>query len=117
MATFDVPDGRRTLRVEGELLAEASSRTGGALRWTELRLFKTASGRYVLAGAGKSAVPGEVDRCWTKVADGPEGAVDFLHMKEDSGVRYMTRAARLVAEQAARADLAFAEAWGLETLG
>jgi hypothetical protein len=116
MAKFEVPQGERTLVIEGELLAHASSRQGLAPRWTELTLYKTVSGRYVLAGVGKSALPGEVDRAWAKVADGPEGAVNFLYMQDDAGVRYMTRAARAVAELAVGQDDEFASAWLVEVL-
>jgi hypothetical protein len=116
MATHEVPQGDRTLRIEGQQLAHASSRQGQAPRWTELTLFRTDSGRYVLAGVGKSAVPGEVDRPWAKVAEGPEGAVDFLYMHDEAGVRFMTRAARAVAEEAARVDADFSSAWRVEVL-
>ena len=116
MATFELPQGDRTLRIEGAFLAHASSRQGEAPRWTELALYRTDSGRYVLAGVGKSAVAGEVDRPWVKVADGPEGAVDFLYMRDDAGVRYMTRAAKAVAAEAAVADADFGSAWNVEVL-
>lgn len=57
MLTYDVRDGStRTIRFQGQLLGEVSSRRAQAPRWTELRLYKTEAGAYVLEKVGASVV-------------------------------------------------------------
>lgn len=51
---YSVKDGVRTLKFEGELLAQSSSRIGTRPRWVEFRLFKTPKGTYVLSRTGVS---------------------------------------------------------------
>ena len=55
--THRVRDGRtRVIEFEGDLLAEVSSRRARGPRWTELRLFRTDAGSYVLEKVGVSVV-------------------------------------------------------------
>lgn len=57
MTAFRVRDGQtREIKFDGELLGEVSSRRSRAPRWTELRLFRTDSGIYVLEKVGASVV-------------------------------------------------------------
>lgn len=53
---YRVQDGSRTLTFEGELISESSSARDGAPRWTELALYKTASGKYIVTQIGRSVV-------------------------------------------------------------
>ncbi len=54
---YEVRDGAtRVLQFGGQLLAEVSSRRTGAPRWTELRLYKTEAGAYVMEKIGASVV-------------------------------------------------------------
>lgn len=54
---FKVRDGTtRTIEFEGERLAEVSSQRHGSPRWTELRLYRTGSGVFVLEKVGASVV-------------------------------------------------------------
>lgn len=53
---YEVQDGNRVLRFEGELLAESSSKRHDSVRWIEFRLYKTNSGTYVLSRVGASTV-------------------------------------------------------------
>jgi hypothetical protein len=54
---FQVKDGPRNLSFVGWKLGEADSRTTGEeARWTELSLYKTTTGRYVLQKVGCSDV-------------------------------------------------------------
>jgi hypothetical protein len=59
---FEVKDGQRTLTFSGWLLAEADSQSGHDVRWTELTLYKTLTGKYVLEKIGRSDVF-HADRC------------------------------------------------------
>lgn len=101
--------------IEGELLAFASSRQGEARRWTELSVYRTDSGRWVLAGNGRSIIPGEVDRPWTKVFEDPAPLIEALYIYDNDGPRYLTRAARSVVEQAS-GNPEFLTAWQTEVI-
>jgi hypothetical protein len=55
--THRVRDGaQRVIEFNGDLLGEATSRRTQGPRWTELRLFKTDAGMYVLEKVGASVV-------------------------------------------------------------
>lgn len=59
---FDVKDGQRPLTFEGWMIASADSQSGHDVRWTELTLYKTLTGKYVLEKMGRSDVF-HADRC------------------------------------------------------
>ncbi len=51
---YEVRDGNRVLRFDGELLSESSSRRPDNDRWVEFQLYRTKSGSYVLGRIGQS---------------------------------------------------------------
>lgn len=53
---FDVRDNQRLVTFLGWLLADADSQPGGAPRWTELALYRTVTGKYILEKIGRSDV-------------------------------------------------------------
>jgi hypothetical protein len=53
---YEVKDGTRTLRFEGDKLSFSTSWRQGAIRWIEFTLYKTVSGSYVLSRVGVSMV-------------------------------------------------------------
>lgn len=53
--TYRVQDGSRVLTFDGRLLGSASSKRS-APRWSELKLYRTAAGTYVLEKIGRSTV-------------------------------------------------------------
>lgn len=53
--TYQVRNGPQRFSFEGELLASASSRRGDP-RWTEMSLYRTVTGVYVLEKVGRSVV-------------------------------------------------------------
>lgn len=53
---YRVHDGARPLTFEGELLSETTSARKGASRWTELALYKSVSGKYIVTQVGMSRV-------------------------------------------------------------
>lgn len=55
-STVEVLDGGRIVRFSGHLVASASSERSHAPRWTELNLYKTSSGMFVLHRVGRSRV-------------------------------------------------------------
>lgn len=56
LPVFDqqVRDGNRLLTFDGHLLASISSRTDERDRWTEMRVYQTAGGSYILEKVGRS---------------------------------------------------------------
>lgn len=56
MTQFVVHDGYRTITFEGDLLGQASSKRPGVWRWTDLYLYRTTAGTYILQKIGASRV-------------------------------------------------------------
>lgn len=53
---FDLRDGQRPITFVGWMVANADSQSGTNPRWTELSLYRTITGRYVLEKIGRSDV-------------------------------------------------------------
>lgn len=70
------------LQFDGELLSFVSSQSGNRAkasgRWTELAVYKTNSGKYVLVTTGKSNHKNEVDLNKVQVEDTLEALVAHL---------------------------------------
>jgi len=101
-------DEERVVAFEGELLGEASSERGDKDRWFELRLYRTQAGAYIVAGVGKSRVPGETDLCWCKIVDRTEDVIRALQRNDADGELRLTNVAKRVLDQAAEVDPDFA---------
>jgi hypothetical protein len=54
--TYQVRDGARIMAFDGVCIAKVSSRRPSSPRWTELELYRTDTGKYVLAKIGRSVV-------------------------------------------------------------
>jgi hypothetical protein len=54
--TYQVRDGSRLITFDGVLLGYISSQRASNPRWTEMTIYKTAGGSYVLEKVGKSLV-------------------------------------------------------------
>ena len=101
--TYQVRDGStRVIEFDGALLGEVSSRRAQAPRWTELRLFRTEAGSYVLEKVGASVVvhaPGCPDMIGTLPrfqqmnpgADPSDGSWWFCETCGDRAVRDITK--------------------------
>lgn len=53
---FNIKDGQRPITFVGTELASADSQTGNEKRWTELTVYRTNTGKYVLEKVGRSDV-------------------------------------------------------------
>ena len=53
---YEIQDGNRTLKFEGQLLGFSSSWRPGSFRWIEFDLYRTLGGSYVLSRVGVSVV-------------------------------------------------------------
>lgn len=94
----------RAVEFRGELLGSASSQRPGKDRWSEISIYRTAAGQYVISGVGRTQVPGEVDRVWAKVSGTPEGVIETLHMYDSDEVRYLPWTNKSALLEAARND-------------
>lgn len=97
-------DGDRSLVFDGVLLGSGSSKREGVDRWFEVEVYRTAGGRYVIAGRGMSQVEGEVNRCWAVDVDEPRDVLRELTRVDGEGVEYLTRTARDALSRAADED-------------
>lgn len=113
---FTVRDGARQLSFEGTLLGTASSRRDDKERWIEITIYRTGSGRYIVAGVGRTVVVGENDRCWAHVSDTAEGVVESLYMYDGDGVRYLTKVARVALINAGTLDPTLKQAYDVEMI-
>lgn len=57
------------IKFEGELLGSVTSHIASKLRWTELYVYKTVSGKYVCYSVGKTLLSNEKDRCSYAIFD------------------------------------------------
>jgi hypothetical protein len=109
--TLKVYDGDREIRFTGELLGHASSQRPGKERWIELSIHLTKGGNYIVAGIGRTDVPGERERRWAHVCEEPGGVIEAMHLYDRDSVRYLTRTARECLAQACTRDTALRDAF------
>ena len=79
-------DGERDIKFTGELIAsvkstperQSSNYSGSTGRWSELRLYRTAKGKYVCAQNGFTQWQGESDRYSGAVCESIDQVVEFF---------------------------------------
>lgn len=74
-------DGERDLRFTGRILADVSShsyRGDSQNRWTELALYQTKAGKYVVQSVGRTIWEGENNRYSATVCDDTEKVIETL---------------------------------------
>lgn len=95
-------DGDLDLSFEGELLVDMHSRDVPEMeRWTEIRIYRSASGKYVTEMIGRSVVPGERDRVDVRVHSHPGDVPDGLRRQPKN---YLTKMALDALDLAAEKD-------------
>lgn len=69
MQQYELPTQDRKVRFTGQHLSHASSRYPGSLRWTEIDIYRTEGGHYILSRQGRSVVYHRLESdCVTKYA-------------------------------------------------
>ena len=129
---FTVQDHERSFAFAGVLLGHASSETPSRKRWSEMSIYRTEAGTYIIAGVGQTRVKkgdvvwdddegrdviAEVDetpRAWAHICESAEGAIQRLYLYDNDNVRYMTRVARYALEEAIKHDQALKDAFLIE---
>jgi hypothetical protein len=91
----------------GTLLADVSSRIDSAERWTEIRIYRTDSNKYVVEQVGKSIVEDEVDRRKVHIVRTPDCIRKVLRRKDE--VEYLTKTAQRALRIAGYNDIAIAQ--------
>ena len=96
---------------DGVRLAARSSRTSpDQTEWTEVRLYRTDSGRYVGEPIGRSTDPAEKDMLTVRIVDDVKDVAGTLERGRPDTRLYLTDMALDVLDEAAEVDPAIAEA-------
>lgn len=107
MTTFHVPRTDNVeLVIDGELLADISSYEAGSTHWTECRIYRTDTGRYVTEMVGRTIIEGQYDRPSVNVYDDPARIREgFLRPRvHRPDVFYLTDLAIEAMQEAAKID-------------
>lgn len=110
-ATYRVRDGDKELEFEGWQLGHSSSQRTDKQRWSEIFIYRTVEGSYLVVGVGRSLVEKEQDRWWAAVLSNPDKVIERLHLKGEGGVRRLPFNNREALLQACRFDAALANAY------
>lgn len=103
MTTYRIErDGELDLSFDGELLADLSSRDSDEQdRWTEIRIYRTTTGKYVTEVIGRSVMDGEHDRIDVQVHHRAEDVPDGLRRTRKN---YLTKLVLDALDDAATQD-------------
>lgn len=111
---FRVRDGEREFTFTGCVIGEASSGSPDRDRWTDIVIYRTAAGSYIVTIVGRTTYDDEHERHKAQVSETAAGAVESLYLLDGDGVRYMTNTAKRAARAATDLDPQFAEAYLVE---
>ncbi len=79
-------DGQRDLKFTGEIIGAASSRWLAGKeqnRWTEVKIYKTQSGKFVVETINYTQWQGELNNYRAEICDNPLQAMEELSYTED----------------------------------
>lgn len=125
-------DRDRELVFTGTRLGGASSFVEGKQRWTEVEIYVTTAGSYVVSGVGqtnvrrgdlvwddRAGIEVQADRDeepirWVHVSETAEGAVESLYQEDAASTRYLTKVARQALREAAGRDDSLRRAFFVE---
>lgn len=121
MEEYSLPDDYGGgVRFMGELLGEASTEEYARQRrrqqWTEMRLYRTSTGEYVVEKVGRTIKEGQTDRHSVHHSETPQGAIKCMMTRDADGIVYLTIVARECIEEAERRDPDIAEAYRVRDL-
>lgn len=105
MQDYVVEARDRKISFTGDVIGQATTQEPGKERWAEVTIYRTRSGKYVVAGCGRTTVFGEVDRHWAHSSGTPEGVIEALYMYDADEVRYLPHVNRRALEAAAANDI------------
>lgn len=108
---FQVKDGDRELQFSGVCLGRATSWRPGKTRWSEIAIYKTDVGMYLVVGIGRSTELNESDRHWASRFSDPDQVVQRLYLSGEGGIRRLPHTNREALLQACQVDRALSEAY------
>jgi EXLDI family protein len=109
-----VRDEERDVRFVGVLLASTSSRRDGKRRWSEVDIYRTEGGNYVVARCGRSSIEGERDFPHAQVCETAKAVIETLYAQDAQGAWYFTHLAREAITKAGEQDEEIAAAFRTE---
>ncbi len=89
-------DGDRDLKFTGTVIADVSSHSyqgPNQNRWSEITVYRTKGGKYVVSTIGRTCWQGEHDRHGATLCDTPEAVVDALRQEEDGYLSWLAKTA------------------------
>jgi hypothetical protein len=104
-------DGSKTEFKGWRLGSGTSNHSGTQRRWSELHVYKTVGGNYLVHKIGRSVAPGEVNRYTLHISEGPDGAVESCKTSDKDSALFFTRVARDALEQAIAEDPELSDAF------
>jgi hypothetical protein len=114
--TFVVRDENRVLHFNGTKLSSATTWEPSKQRWTEMVLYRTARGSYIIEVIGRSTVKAgddvdgvparrtEHDIYTARVCDDAAAVVESLNRTDDRGVQFLSIIARDLLDAASELD-------------
>ncbi|MCL4473881.1 MAG: hypothetical protein M1455_08090 [Actinobacteria bacterium] len=103
-------DGKKDLSFTGINIAEASDHEHQGpqnTRWSEIEIYKTDSGKYVVAQVYRTRWQGEEDSHRAEVCESPADVLELLSWEDEDGNNGISNMAKEALETAAENDSAF----------
>jgi hypothetical protein len=101
---WSIRDGARKIEFRGSLLAESSSQRPKKPRWSELKLYRTDGGTYIVERNGRTTVDGELDYLHAYVCLTATAVLETLYTRDEDSAFYLTNMARAVLAKASKQD-------------
>jgi hypothetical protein len=114
---YFIPDDDRVVHFFGRLLGYASSEEPNKTRWSEIAVYETREGNFVVAGVGVSTVDNEVNWHWAQVCSEAQCVVERLRLNDDDGGWYIPRTSRRALQLASQENERIKLAYTREEVG
>jgi hypothetical protein len=100
-------DGAPPLRFLGRLITESTSRRNDSTRWTDVSVYRSQSGKWILQTIGRTIWEGEVDRYSVIHGDSAADLIKKIETKD-----CMTHTIQMCLESAAEVEEEMKKAYG-----
>jgi EXLDI family protein len=105
-------DGERALAFTGRIIGQADDKNHNSTRWTNVTLYRTASGRVVVKVEDRTQWQGESDHVRADSFATASGAISYLRNSGDYDIEgYLSPEAQEAIEDAVKNDEEFASAF------
>ena len=100
-------DGKKDLVFDGEKLADVDDSDYQSTRWSEIDIYRTDSGKYVVAQVYRTRWQGEEDSHRADVCESAAAVLELLSWEDEDGNSGISNMAKGALEAAAENDSAF----------